>query len=86
MSHHNGNGIPLIGDYNRIALECIDLRAEVESLRGRLRAVNETLASLPSKRQIEDVLKEIEGLRTMNSILLRRNEVLNRKQRELGLP
>ncbi len=85
VSDGNGDGAVTVGDYRRVATDNLDLRAQVDSLAARLGDAEERLGELPTPRQLKTVMEENRELRGMNAILLKRNEVLNRKLKQNGL-
>lgn len=81
MNELNGTGAPTVSDYQRVVAENWELQNYVELLSRRLQFADKRLAEVPTKAQLKAILDENATLTRMNAILLRRNEILNQKQR-----
>lgn len=77
------NGVrPTTGDYRRVEIELADATLRNETLRSRLTEAERKLRQRLTPRQCRDILDRNTELERMNKILLERNVVLARKQRQ----
>ncbi len=69
------------GDYIRLEQVVFDLRDENAALRRQIQTMKAS-GLLPLSRKQSEAADEIAHLRRMNEVLLKRNEILARKQSE----
>jgi hypothetical protein len=72
----------LLSGLRRSEAENHDLRGQIAGLREKLRVAEQRVKERLTPDQTRAVIAENAELRRMNAILLQRNEVLARKQRE----
>ncbi len=74
--------MPIDSEHQRLALRIEDLTVELDLARHRLAKAYAHLQERLTPRQCRQILDRNQELERMNAVLLRRNEILNRRLNE----